>query len=102
MPETLQAHLVRQIVDALRVSQNVSLSYLDNAKSRIAKVVTQLDSVNAAKDQDLFIQHNRRTFLPVPDWTFEASPIHYDTVRYLHYVEGGFWTLTPRLALGPI
>ncbi|KAJ7505127.1 hypothetical protein B0H11DRAFT_1976959 [Mycena galericulata] len=77
--QILQSRLVTRFAKILSHSQALQLSHLDVLKTRLANVEAVLDQVNPSKDQDLFIEHNIRSFIPPKDWTFEPCVNHYDT-----------------------
>jgi hypothetical protein len=64
----------------LQHSQQLELNSLDSHKSHIENVNAKLNEVDISEDQELFMDLNVRTFVIPPDWKFEPSPIHYDSV----------------------
>lgn len=79
-PERLQRHLVERFIKILQNSQHLELNSIDGQKTCIENLNGKLNEVDAAADQELFINLNIRTFVAPEDWKFEPSPIHYDTV----------------------
>ncbi|KAJ7069661.1 hypothetical protein C8F01DRAFT_1113519 [Mycena amicta] len=77
--QILLSHLVARFCQILGHAQAIQISHLDMVKSRLAGVEKALGNVSAAKDQDLFIEHNLRPFTVPGDWAFEPCALHYDT-----------------------
>ncbi|KAF5369126.1 hypothetical protein D9615_010422 [Tricholomella constricta] len=75
----LQRRLVERFTKILQHSQALQLGHLDSLRNRVNRVETALERVDAAKDQDLFIDHNLRPFTAPDNWAFEPCPTHYDT-----------------------
>ncbi|KAG6827113.1 hypothetical protein H0H92_013157 [Tricholoma furcatifolium] len=71
--------LVERFAKILQHSQALQISHLDSLKNRINRVNAAFGAVDAAKDQNLFIDHNIRPFTAPDDWSFEPCPTHYDT-----------------------
>jgi len=70
---------VARFTKVLIHSQTLQIAHQDVLKDRLARVETVLGQVNPAQDQDIFIDHNIRSFSVPADWTFEPCPNHYDT-----------------------
>ncbi|KAF9499043.1 hypothetical protein BDN71DRAFT_1480868 [Pleurotus eryngii] len=79
LEDELQSRLTMAFVQVLQHSQGLQQRHLDILKSRLAAVESALGSVNPAKDEDLFIEHNIRAFALPGDWVFEPCSIRYDT-----------------------
>jgi len=77
--QLIQRRLVERFTKILQHSQSLQQSHLDILKTRISGVEAALGSVDPAKDQDLFIEHNFRPFSAPVDWVFEPCATHYDT-----------------------
>ncbi|KAF4590654.1 hypothetical protein EYR40_009250 [Pleurotus pulmonarius] len=77
--QELQSRLTIAFVQVLQHSQGLQQRHLDTLKSRLAAVEAALGSVDPAKDEDLFIEHNIRAFALPGDWVFEPCSIRYDT-----------------------
>lgn len=82
-PESLQTRLTQRFAKILLHSQALQLTHLENLKTRLGGFGQVVSKVNPAKDQDLFIEHNIRSFTAPGDWKFEPCPTHYDTVTTL-------------------
>jgi hypothetical protein len=78
--EGLQRRLLERFVRILLHAQELQLGHLETLKSRVANVEIKLNQVDIVRDQNLFIDHNLRTFIAPEDWKFEPCSIHYDTV----------------------
>ncbi|GLB45480.1 putative fes/CIP4, and EFC/F-BAR homology domain containing protein [Lyophyllum shimeji] len=77
--QLLQRRLAERFTKILQHSQALQLGHLDSLKNRVNRVEAALERVDAAKDQDLFIDHNLRPFTAPNDWVFEPCSGHYDT-----------------------
>uniref|UniRef100_A0A8H8CFN3 Uncharacterized protein n=1 Tax=Psilocybe cubensis TaxID=181762 RepID=A0A8H8CFN3_PSICU len=78
--QSLQRCLIEHFVKIVVHCQNLQLTHLDTLKSQITDTLAKFEQVDIVKDQDLFIDHNRRVFIAPEDWTFEPCSVHYDTV----------------------
>lgn len=63
-------------------AQALESTHLDNLKSRVAAAETAFDAIAPLQDQNMFIDHNIRSFSAPPDFVFEPCGIYYDTVRH--------------------
>ncbi|KAJ7677465.1 hypothetical protein B0H17DRAFT_1079241 [Mycena rosella] len=77
--QILQSRLVLRFAKILAHSQALQISHLDVLKTRLAGVEAVLSQVDPTKDQEIFIEHNIRAFIPPSDWKFEPCVNHYDT-----------------------
>ena len=81
--EKLQANVLNRLVKVLLHAQALTGRHFEKLKSRAINVETVLGNVDPAKDQDLFIDYNIRTFSAPRDWDFEPCSIHYDNVCFV-------------------
>ncbi|SJL07594.1 related to BZZ1-Myo3/5p-Bee1p-Vrp1p actin assembly complex component [Armillaria ostoyae] len=77
--QLLQSRLVERFTKILQHAQALQSNHLDVLKSRLATVERFLAEVNPSKDQDLFSDHNIRSFSAPNDWKFEPCVFFYDT-----------------------
>jgi hypothetical protein len=56
---------------------------LEGLKFKANAVDTMIEQVDGSKDQDLFIEFNRRPGFAIPgDWSWEPCPTYYDAVSF--------------------
>ncbi|PBK97599.1 hypothetical protein ARMGADRAFT_1076075 [Armillaria gallica] len=77
--QLLQSRLVQRFTKIIQHAQALQSNHLDVLKSRLATVERFLAEVNPSKDQDLFSDHNIRSFSAPNDWKFEPCTFFYDT-----------------------
>ncbi|PPQ86318.1 hypothetical protein CVT25_005619 [Psilocybe cyanescens] len=77
--EALQRCLMERFVKIVAHGQSLQLNHLDSLKLRITDTLAKFEQVDIVKDQDLFIDHNKRVFTAPEDWIFEPCSVHYDT-----------------------
>ncbi|KAK0188060.1 hypothetical protein F5146DRAFT_1207876 [Armillaria mellea] len=77
--QLLQSRLVERFTKILQHAQAIQSNHLDVLKNRLATVERFLAEVNPSKDQDLFSDHNIRSFSAPNDWKFEPCAFFYDT-----------------------
>lgn len=91
MPEDLQIDLLTKFTKIMVHSQALESSHLDNLKSRVAAAETAFNAIAPSQDQNMFIDHNIRSFFAPPDFAFEPCGIYYDTVRWNFSMDVDLW-----------
>ncbi|TDL17213.1 hypothetical protein BD410DRAFT_776337 [Rickenella mellea] len=76
--QLIQKNLISRVVFLLQHAQAVHARHLTTLQARISDVQTALSNVDVAKDQDLFIEYNKRPFTPPGDWGWEPCSTYYD------------------------
>ena len=76
----MQKSLLYQLSSIVKSAQALQASHLTAIQAQILSVQKAFEQVDAAKDQNVFIEHNIRPFNPALTWAFEPSPGYYDNV----------------------
>ncbi|TCD63247.1 hypothetical protein EIP91_005803 [Steccherinum ochraceum] len=77
--QELQTQLVSKFAKIMIHAQALEGSHLERLKTRVAAAEHAFTSISPAQDQNLFIEHNIRSFSAPPDWVFEPCGTYYDT-----------------------
>ncbi|THH27874.1 hypothetical protein EUX98_g6316 [Antrodiella citrinella] len=77
--QELQTDLLIKFTKIMVHAQALESSHLDNLKSRVAAAETAFNAIAPLQDQNIFIDHNIRSFFAPPDFVFEPCGVYYDT-----------------------
>ena len=80
--EEIQASLTDGLVSILKAHQHLQSGTLEGLRYKLNLVDNTISGFDAANDQDLFIEYNKRPgFVPPKDWEWEPCATYYDSVR---------------------
>ncbi|KZT09361.1 uncharacterized protein LAESUDRAFT_675278 [Laetiporus sulphureus 93-53] len=77
--QLLHTQLLTRFATINLQAQALQKSHLETLKDQLSTTEEKLKAMKPQADQNLFIEHNLRTFMVPTDWSFEPCSTHYDT-----------------------
>jgi hypothetical protein len=78
--ESLQTTIIHRIASVMTAMTSTTEAHVRNLIARLGAISSTISQIDSVKDNELFVEYNKRAFEVPNDWQFEVCESYYDTV----------------------